>query len=626
MLTQTIPVNIFISYSRDDGADISRHLRKHLDDKHYEAFLDVAKLSVGAKWRDRIQSAIVGCDLFVLIITADAIRSNEVREEFAHATNKRKVLMLFKHRAVQFADLPWGLNERNIHEFDTKEELVRIFDERFVEIEKLLTSDLDDPFVVQEKLKDLKREFDGVGQEDINQIKSYADDVFIPIVTFLKKSPIFFEKEEQAFIEILQRATESSLKIEEKKEETSEAVFAKVNADMLRLNLSQFLDYLLDLFVKNTPETRLQQLQSASHEELDKTVDVEPIATEAKYFLNICMDRDLSENRKYELLKQDIENQRIDLRFFYLIPESVELWFKIVNFSDYKFNEYGRKNVENNADDLTNVILEKSNADHVDLVDLGVGAAVKDYYLLRALLEKMPKDGKTMNYVPLDYSIAILQKVMDYIGDLMDAYPNKLHIEGILGDFYRLVSYRDRINELSKSPKVFALLGNILGNADEYKILNAVTRSMNPNDFFLLEIDIIDNRTDDKLKVGYGSDETTRNFLLTPILKHSPKYRKTGTKIEDFKLHVDTHKLSIIPNSKTVVTSAYYGENNDDKMDLIRSNKYDLQSVVDYLYSNWELSHVKTYQHNSSCLLLLQKLTKERNLTAKVGNAQTISP
>jgi hypothetical protein len=530
MLTQRLRANLFISYSRDDAADLSSHLRKHLVDKGYDVFLDVTNLSVGAKWKDRIETAIGGCDVFVLVITADATKSNEVKDEFAYAANKRKVLMLFKHRSVQFADLPWGLNERNMHEFNTPEELVRIFDEKFTEIHNLLTGDLDNPFVVQEKLKKLKREFDGLGQDDIDKIKSYADDFFIPIVTFLKKSPVLLEKEKLAIAEILDRASKSSLNIEEKKEESSEEVFAKINTETLRLNLSKFLDYLLDLFVRITPETRLQQLQSASQNRLDETVPVEPIATEEKDFLRISMDRTLTESRKYEYFKQDIENQRIDLRFFFLTPESVDLWFQMINFSDYKFNTYGRENIKRNADDLVNIILEKSDTRHVDLIDLGVGAATKDYYLLKALLDKMPQDGKRTSYIPLDYSIAILQKVMDYIGDLMDTYPNKLHIEGVLGDFYKLVTYRGRINDLSESPKIFTLLGNTLGNADEYAILTAITESMNRDDFFLLEMDLIDNRTDDKLKEGFGSDEITKNFLLSPILKHSPKYRKTGKK------------------------------------------------------------------------------------------------
>ena len=361
MLTEKMQVNVFISYSRDDAADLSGHLSEHLrQDKGYQVFLDVASLTVGAKWKPRIESAIDRCDVFVLIVTTGSINSNEVREEFAYATSKRKVSMLFKHRSVQFADdLPWGLNDRNMHEFDTKEELVRKFDEKFTEIDRLLTDDLDNPLVVQEKLNDLKREFDGIPKEDIDKIKSYADDVFIPIITFLKKSHIFYEKEKLAITDILDRAIKASLEIEEKKE-TSDQVFAKIDADMLTERLSKFLDYLLNLFVKNTPETRLQQLQSASNEELEPRVHVEPMATEAKDFLNISVDRDLTEILKYEDFKQDIENQRIDLRFFYLTPESVDLWFKIINFSDYKFNTYGRENIKMNAGDLVNIILEKS--------------------------------------------------------------------------------------------------------------------------------------------------------------------------------------------------------------------------------------------------------------------------
>lgn len=614
MITERVKANLFISYSRDDGGDLARHLRKHMKDKGYSVFLDIAKLSVGANWKRRIETAIDNCDVFVLIITTDAIMSNEVKDEFVYATNKRKVLMLLKYRAVQFGDLPWGLNERSMHEFNTQEELVRIFNEKFTEIDNLLTHDLDDPFVVQEKLKDLKREFDGIEEEDIDKIKSYTDDIFIPIITFLKKSPIFYEKEKLAIIEILDRATKSSQNIEEKKEENSEEIFAKINADTLRLYLSQFLNYLLELFVKNTPETRVQQLETATPKELNETVQIEPIVTEAKDFLTISVDRDLSENRKYEYFKQDIENQRIDIRFFFLTPESVDLWFKIINFSDYKFNKYGVENIKRNSSDLINVILEKSGSDHVDLIDLGVGAASKDYYLLRTLLERMPQGVNRMNFVPLDYSISILQKVMDYTEELMDAYPNKLHIEGILGDFYRLIRYRNRINELSKSPKVCSLLGNILGNSDEHRLLSSITESINTNDFILLEIDLIDNRIDEQLKEGYGSDDTTKQFLLSPILRHLPKYRKTDKKIEDFKLQIDIQKLiSIIPNSITVVTSAYYGENNSDKIDLVRSHKYDLKSIVDYLYNNWKLGHIKTYQYNSSCLLLLQKLPKGIN-------------
>ena len=161
-----IKVNFFISYSRDDGGDIARHLRESLLKKGYEVFLDTASLSVGAKWKDRIESAIDGCDVFVLIITENSMKSNEVKEEFASAIEKRKLLMLFKYESVKTADLQWGLSDRSFHEFKTKEELVRLLNEKFKEeIGDLLRSDLSNPTIVHTKLTELKKEFDTIMPE-----------------------------------------------------------------------------------------------------------------------------------------------------------------------------------------------------------------------------------------------------------------------------------------------------------------------------------------------------------------------------------------------------------------------------------------------------------------------------
>jgi hypothetical protein len=610
-------VNVFISYARDDGADFARHLRGHMREKGYEVFLDTASLSVGAKWKARIETAIDACDVFILIITSSSTSSNEVREEFASATAKRKLPMLFKYGPIGFVDLPWGLNERNLIEFDTKEDLVRKFADNFTEIDSLLTRDLTNPFEVQAKLMELKKEFDVI-PDDIDKIKSYADDVFIPIITFLKKSPAFYDKEKLEIENVRDRAIKLSLDIDEKKESSEEVLLLSIDADNLKSNLSRFLDYLLNFFIKNTPEMRQQQtseLKDATRQELEESVQVDQMAAEEKDFLNISVDRDLPEKLKYEYFKQDIENQRIDIRYFFLGPDSVDLWFRIINDSEYKFHEYGRDNIKKSASELINVILENSvpATDYFDFIDLGVGAAVKDYYLLKPLLEKMPKNGQRVNYIPIDYSIGILQKTMDYMDKLMDSYPNKMHIEAILGDFFRLTRYTSKINQLSRSPKVFALLGNILGNVDEVRILNTITKTMNPNDLFLLEVDLIDQRTDDQLKVGYGSDEITKDFLLYPILKHfKTENKRTGTKIEDFELITDIQVMSVVPNSRTVVTSAYYGENYSEKIDLIQSHKYDLDSLLKFLYSTWKLEHIKTFRENNACLLLLRKLPLEK--------------
>jgi uncharacterized SAM-dependent methyltransferase len=611
---------VFISYSRDDGGDFARQLKKRLEEKRYDVFLDTSSLSVGAKWKPRIESAIDNSGIFVLIITPRTMESNEVKDEYSLATSKKKLLMLFKHDSVNIDSLDWGLKDRNLLEFSTPESLIRKFDEKFREIDELLKHDLADPFVVQSKLKGLKEEFDSIPPEySVETVKSYADDNFIPIMTFLKKSTVFYQDEVKAIERILARVLRLSQNIDEKGENLEE-IFVRTDADLLKSNLSEYLTYMLTFFIKNTPEKRLE---SAKHQSREEIVQVKQIAIETKDFLNISVDRSLTENDKYEHFKQDIENQKIDIKFFFLEPESIDLWFRIINRSEYKFQQIGRDLIAKNVNELIDIIFENCSpaSQHIDFIDLGVGAAVKDYYVIKALLQKMPKDTEErMNYVPIDYSIGILQKTMDFLDELMDSYPNKLHIEGILGDFFQLVRYTDKINSISKSPKLFALLGNLFGNVDENKILNRITKTMNSNDFLLLEIDLINDRTDDQLKEGYGSDEVTKSFLLNPVLNYfKAENKNTRARIEDFRLEVEIQGMSDIAKSKTVLTSACYGDNYDEKIELIHSNKYDLDALLNYMYDRWKLGHLKTYREQNACLLLLHKLLPQKVATESIA-------
>jgi hypothetical protein len=604
---------VFISYSRDDGGDFARHLKRYLDKKGYNAFLDTSSLSVGAKWRPRIEAAIDSSDIFILIITTKTIDSNEVKDEYSIATNKRKIPMLFKHEQVNIQDLGWGLKERNLLEFSTPESLIRTFEDKIREIDKLLTHGLTDPFAVESKIKSLKEDFESMSKEySVETLKSYTDDNFIPILTFLKKSTVFYPPEVEAIEKILARVLKLSQNINEN-QENFEETFVKTDADLLKSSVSQFLDRLLEFFIKNTPEKR----QQATKHEVYEKIQVKQIVTETKDFLNISVDRSITESDKHEFLKRDIENQKIDLRFFFLWPDSIKLWFKIINRSEYKLQQLGRDLIAKNANELIDVIFENSspNNNRMDFIDLGVGAAVKDYYIIKAMLQKMPKDSQErMTYIPIDYSIGILQKTMDYMEELMDSYPNKLHIEGILGDFLHLVRYSDKIKSISQSPKVFALLGNIFGNVDEDRILEVITKAMGSDDLLLLEIDLINDRTDDQLKEGYGSDEITRNWLLSPIINYfKAEDKETRTRIEDFDLVTEVQEmgLSRVPKSKTVTTAAYYGLNKREKIELIYSHKYDLENLLNFMYERWKLGHLKTYKEQNACLLLLSKRRAE---------------
>lgn len=604
-------LKFFISYSRADGEDFAQHLYNHLVEKKYDVFLDTSSINVGAKWRPKIESNIDSCDIFILIITAKTMESEEIEKEYSLANNKKKLMILLKHNAVDYDQLKWKLNDKNLVEFDTRASLIRMFDQKLRNFYDLLTSDLQDPNKVYDKLKSLNEELQSFISNNncsIQLIKSYSDDTFIPIITFLKKSPVFYQEELVAIEKILASIIRLSQNLDENQEYLDEEdIFIKNHADLLKSSLQKYVSYLVECFIKNPPEKRIQIKEKGDTE----NVIVEEIETETKNFLSIWVDKNITENKKHELFKQNIENGKIDIKFYFLTPDSIDLWLNIINRSEYKFQKIGRDLLVKNVDELVKIIIQNSpeNTKCVDFVNLGVGAAVKDYYIIKSILDNMPDESsERINYIPIDYSIGILQRTIDYLEDLMDYYPNKLHIQGILGDFFELIRYKDSIRCLSKHPKLFALMGNTFGNVEEEHIINIITKTMDTNDFLFLEVDLINDRSDDQLKEGYGTDDITTKFLYQPIQNFfGSKQRNTNINIKKFKVNIEVKShLGSIPNSKTVTTSIPLNNDPDSRIDTIYSRKYDLEVLKDYLYQK-KLGLLKIYSQENVCLLLFKK-------------------
>jgi len=604
-------LKFFISYSRADGEDFAQHLYNHLEEEKHDVFLDTSSINVGAKWRPKIESNIDSCDIFILIITAKTMESEEVEKEYSLANNKKKLMILLKHNAVEHDQLKWKLQDKNLAEFDTRASMIRIFDQKFRDFHDLLTSDLQDPIKIYEKIKLLNEElqrFTTNNNYSIQIVKSYCDDTFIPLLTFLKKSSVFYQEESVAIEKILASIIRLSQNLDENQEYLDEDdIFIKNHADLLKSSLQKYTSYLVECFIKNPPEKRIQIKEKGDIE----NVIVEEIETETKNFLSIWVDKNITENKKHELFKQNIENGKIDIKFYFLTPDSIDLWLNMINRSEYTFQKIGRDLLVKNVDELVKIIIQNSpeNTKCIDFVNLGVGAAVKDYYIIKTVLDNMPnKLTERVNYIPIDYSIGILQRTIDYLDDLMDYYPNKLHIQGILGDFFELIRYRDAIRGISKHPKLFALTGNTFGNVEEEDIIKIITKTMDSNDFLLLEVDLINDRSDEQLKEGYGSDNITTKFMYQPILNFlGPYKRNKNISVNDFKVNVEVKShLGSIANSKTVVTSIPLNNDPNNRIETIYSRKYDLEVLKDYLYQK-KLGLLKIYNQENVCLLLLKK-------------------
>jgi hypothetical protein len=86
------PGRVFISYSRKDGADFARDLRRALEKENLSFWQDLVALEGGQDWWSQIENALRQKELqhFVLIVTPKALESGVVRQEIRLARQEGK--------------------------------------------------------------------------------------------------------------------------------------------------------------------------------------------------------------------------------------------------------------------------------------------------------------------------------------------------------------------------------------------------------------------------------------------------------------------------------------------------------------------------------------------------------
>jgi hypothetical protein len=117
-------VKIFISYSRDDAGNFAKHIYRYLRDNGYGVFIDVNSIRIGEPWSHSIEKNISECDILIVILTPDSLRSDHVEREVLQAQKENKIIVPCIHEHVDYYKIKWGLNEKQGIEFSDKYELV----------------------------------------------------------------------------------------------------------------------------------------------------------------------------------------------------------------------------------------------------------------------------------------------------------------------------------------------------------------------------------------------------------------------------------------------------------------------------------------------------------------------
>lgn len=83
---------IFISYGRDDASDLAKKLKKELEEKGHEVWMDICKIRAGKDWEYEIEQAIEKCDVFLSLLSPHAVRRPDgvCLDEISFARYNRK--------------------------------------------------------------------------------------------------------------------------------------------------------------------------------------------------------------------------------------------------------------------------------------------------------------------------------------------------------------------------------------------------------------------------------------------------------------------------------------------------------------------------------------------------------
>jgi hypothetical protein len=100
--------SIFVSYARDDGADIAKELADELRAHKHAVFRDIQALPGGADWKKELVSAVKRSNILLILITPKSNVSKWVYKEFFQAQSHKKYILPIQ---VDNAPIPPYLDE-----------------------------------------------------------------------------------------------------------------------------------------------------------------------------------------------------------------------------------------------------------------------------------------------------------------------------------------------------------------------------------------------------------------------------------------------------------------------------------------------------------------------------------
>ena len=230
----------------------------------------------------------------------------------------------------------------------------------------------------------------------------------------------------------------------------------------------------------------------------------------------IQIDILLSEDQIAQEFMDALERHDLPEKFFYWFPLSIRAWINLCGDGAYRNYVRSHSVLQNHAAEIVSMLPSEP----IELISLGAGQGTKDFLIM----EHLQKQGKYLNYRPVDASQGLLEIACQSAKD------KNFACRGLKADLNNDSHLTEMQAILDEKPRLIMMLGNTLGAFDPLKFASKLNNIMRPQDFLILDGELF-NQTD--TLAGYDNP-INRQFAFGPL-------SSVGlTEPNDGRLHIQT--------------------------------------------------------------------------------------
>ena len=213
----------------------------------------------------------------------------------------------------------------------------------------------------------------------------------------------------------------------------------------------------------------------------------------------IQIDILLSEDQIVQEFMDALERHDLPEKFFYWFPLSIRAWINLCGDGAYRNYVRSHSVLQNHAAEIVSMLPSEP----IELISLGAGQGTKDFLIM----EHLEKQGKYLNYRPVDASQGLLEIACQSAKD------KNFACRGLKADLNNDSHLTEMQAILDEKPRLIMMLGNTLGAFDPLKFATKLDNIMRPQDFLILDGELF-NQTD--TLAGYDNP-INRQFAFGPL-------------------------------------------------------------------------------------------------------------